>query len=135
MTVTEYGPALPMRAYNSVWQLRGDAWSSLADATKRLFETSLPADQGDTLRKEVASLLQLLDPIETYWAYPGREQLHRLREMCEDDDYETAMRIADTISRHLVRHERGRPVFEVLIVDDISQDEVQAFLAGYRPRG
>jgi len=126
MTVTEYGPALPMRAYNSVWQLRGDAWSSLADATKRLFETSLPADQGDTLRKEVASLLQLLDPIETYWAYPGREQLHRLREMCEDDDYETAMRIADTISRHLVRHERGRPVFEVLIVDDISQDEVQA---------
>ena len=72
MTVTEYGPGLPVRAYNSVWQLRGDAWSSLADATKRLFETSLPADQTDTLRKEVASLIQLLDPIETYWAYPGR---------------------------------------------------------------
>ena len=65
MTVAEYGPALPLRAYNSVWQLRGDAWSSLADATKRLFETSLPADQNETLRKEVASLLQLLDPIET----------------------------------------------------------------------
>ena len=127
MTVTEYGPALPVRAYNSVWQLRGDAWSSLADATKRLFETSLPADQSDTLRTEVASLLQLLDPIETYWAYPGREQLHRVREMCEDDDYEAAMRIADTVSRHLVRHETaGRPVFEVLIVDDISAAEAEA---------
>jgi hypothetical protein len=65
MTVTEYGQWLPARAYNSVWQLRGDAWSSLADATKRLFESSLHADQNDTLRKEVASLFQLLDPIET----------------------------------------------------------------------
>jgi arginine decarboxylase len=127
MTVTEYGPALLARAYNSVWQLRGDAWSSLADATKRLFDTSLPANQSDTLRSEVAALLQLLDPLETYWAYPGREQLHQLREMCEDDDYEAAMRIADTVNRHLVRHETvGRPVFEVLIVDDISQDEAQA---------
>jgi arginine decarboxylase len=127
MTVAEYGPALPLRAYNSVWQLRGDAWSSLADATKRLFETSLPADQSDMLRKEVASLLQVLDPIETYWAYPGREQLHRVREMCEDDDYEAAMRTADTVSRQLVRHERvDRPVFEVLIVDDISAAEAEA---------
>ena len=127
MTVTEYGPTLPVRAYNSVWQLRGDAWSSLADATKRLVEASLPADQSDTLRKEVASLLQLLDPIESYWAYPGREQLHQIREMCEDDDYEAAMRIADTVSRHLVRHETaGRPVFEVLIVDDISTAEAEA---------
>jgi len=127
MTVTEYGQWLPARAYNSVWQLRGDAWSSLADATKRLFESSLHADQNDTLRKEVASLFQLLDPIETYWAYPGREQLHQLRDMCEDGDYEAAMRIAVTVSRHLIRHEiAGRPVFEVLIVDDISAAEAQA---------
>ena len=116
-----------MRAYNSVWQLRGDAWSSLADATKRLLKPRCRQTRATHYERRLPPLLQLLDPIESYWAYPGREQLHQIREMCEDEDYEAAMRIADTVSRHLVRHETaGRPVFEVLIVDDISTAEAEA---------
>jgi hypothetical protein len=34
-----------LRAYNSVWQLRVDTWSSITDVTKRLSDATLPQDQ------------------------------------------------------------------------------------------
>jgi arginine decarboxylase len=138
---------LPLRAYSSVWQLRGDAWSSLADATKRLADASGPADRRDTLQKEITDTLRLLDPLETYWAYPGRGQLQQLREMCEEADFESAAQLAGTVAAGLSGHVRdaapavqpadedgparpaepaGRPAFEVLVVDDISATEGQA---------
>ena len=52
-----------LHAYTSVWRLRADAWTSLADVTKRLADTLTPTDLRPGL---------LLDPLETYWAYPGR---------------------------------------------------------------
>ena len=33
------------QAYNSVWQLRVDTWSSITDVTKRLSDATLPQDQ------------------------------------------------------------------------------------------
>src|SRR6266540_1435775 len=143
---------LPLRAYSSVWQLRGDAWSSLADATKRLVDASVPANRRDTLQKEITDTLLLLDPLETYWAYPGRGQLQRLREMCEEGDFESAAQIADTVAAGLSGAVRaagpalqpaeedrparpeptGRPAFEVLVVDDIPTTEGEALREAMR---
>jgi hypothetical protein len=54
-----------LHAYTSMWRLRGDAWASLADLTKRLSDALTPEDQRPALRDEVSELVRLLDPRPT----------------------------------------------------------------------
>ena len=61
-----------LHAYTSVWRLRADAWTSLADVTKRLADALTPTDLRPGLQARITELVLLLDPLETYWAYPGR---------------------------------------------------------------
>ena len=67
----------------------------------------------------------LLDPLETHWAYPGRGQLQQIGALCAARDYESAMRLTDTVSRQLSGRDdpTGRPVFQVLVVDHIPTPE------------
>ena len=85
-----------LHAYTSMFRLRGDAWASLADLTKRLSDALTPEDQRLALRDEVSELVRLLDPLETYWAYPGRTHLERVASLCDVGDYDSAMQMADT---------------------------------------
>src|SRR5215203_6173822 len=86
-------------AYTSVWRLRGDAWASLADVTKRLSDTGTPDELRPALHDEATELVRLLDPLETYWAHPGRSRLEQIALLCDTGDYEPAMRKADTVTR------------------------------------
>jgi arginine decarboxylase len=140
-------PTTPrLHAYTSMWRLRGDAWASLADLTQRLSDALTPEDQRPALRDEVSELVRLLDPLETYWAYPGRIHLERVASLCDVGDYESAMQMADTVTRVIsgnaedvtqpergdaasavgrVAHDPlGRPAFQVLVVDDLPEAEL-----------
>src|SRR6516225_1186653 len=118
---------LPLPAYNSVWQLRADAWNSLKDATSRLPDAAARGVGKGALMRQVSDLLELLDPIEGYWAYPGRQQFLELHEL--------TARITRALSRDVhplspgslsaggdrqpgqdVEIASGRPQFEVLVV-------------------
>ena len=59
-----------LHAYTSVWRLRADAWTSLADVTKRLADALTPPDLRPGLQARITELVLLLDPLETYWATP-----------------------------------------------------------------
>ena len=55
-------------AYNSVWQLRGDAWCRLDEAADRL---TRPTTDGALKERYVAicqDLLTQLTPLEPYWS-------------------------------------------------------------------
>jgi arginine decarboxylase len=136
-------------AYNSVWQLRVDAWSSIADVTKRLHDASLPQDRRADLEGELGALLDLVAPIENYWAFPGPQRVGQLRELLVAREYELASRTVEAIARRLVGDpspaerdllygqgddERpvqpvpvqpvlGRPSFEVLVVADLTNQD------------
>jgi hypothetical protein len=114
-----------LHAYTSVWRLRADAWTSLADVTKRLADTLTPTDLRPGLQARITELVLLLDPLETYWAYPGRGQLQQIGALCDTGDYESAMRLTDAVSRQLSGRDdpTGRPVFQVLVVDDVPTPE------------
>jgi arginine decarboxylase len=101
-----------LRAYTSVWRLRADAWTSLADVTKRLAALT-PTDLRPGLQARITELVLLLDPLETYWAYPGRGQWQQIGALCDTGDYESAMRLTDAVSRQLSGRDdpTGRPVF------------------------
>jgi hypothetical protein len=54
-----------LHTYTSMWRLRGDAWASLADVTKRLSDALTPDAQRPALQEEARELVRLLDPLET----------------------------------------------------------------------
>jgi hypothetical protein len=79
----------------------------LADVTKRLADTLTPTDLRPGLQARTTEPVLLLDPLKTYWAYPDRGQLQQIGALCDTGDYESAMRLTDTVSRLAVRP--GRP--------------------------
>ncbi|GAB7070448.1 ornithine decarboxylase [Mycobacterium hodleri] len=65
-------------AYNSVWQLRGDAWCRLEEAADRLTRTTTTGELKDEYVARCGELLAALTPLEPYWAYPGTPQFARV---------------------------------------------------------
>lgn len=54
-------------AYNSVWQLRGDAWCRLEEAADRLTRTTTTGELKDQYTLICRDLLATLTPPEPYW--------------------------------------------------------------------
>ena len=151
------GPELT--AHASIWWLRVDAWASLADITKRLADPLTAREQHRALQVQITDLVLLLDPLEAYWAYPGRDYLQQIAALCDTADYKPAMRLADTVTRTLSgevanlgaapepidgrdgsngaqigERTADRPSFQVLVVDDIPTAETQAMRREMRGR-
>jgi len=131
---------LTSRVYNSVWQLRADAWVSLAEVTRRLVTdppdsapngpgASLPepagADPGAGLPQRVEELLRLLEPIENCWAFPGRSGLSELRRLHRLGDPKALAARTAELNRALVSgsYRTRRPYFEVLVVGEMDSGE------------
>lgn len=64
-------------AYNTVWQLRADAWCRLEEAADRLSRPTTP-ELKERYVGIVGDLLTVLTPLEPYWAYPGSPQFARM---------------------------------------------------------
>jgi arginine/lysine/ornithine decarboxylase len=148
----------PVRAYNSVWQLRVDTWSSIADVTKRLSDATLPQDQRAAMEGDLGQLLNLVAPVETYWAHPGPQRIGELRKLLAARQYEPASLTVDAILRRLIGDpapadlgvpptraddqragqpaseelRRVRPSFEVLVVGDLTGQEADRLRAELR---
>ncbi len=89
------------RAYNSVWQLRGDAWCRLEEAADRL---TRPTTDGALKERYVAicqDLLTQLTPLEPYWAYPGSPQFARVQRMFAGGSYDKFAHAVTRINRAL----------------------------------
>lgn len=66
-------------AYNSAWQLRGDAWCRLDEAADRLTRTTTTGELKDEYVGICQELLATLAPLEPYWAYPGTPQFAKVQ--------------------------------------------------------
>ncbi len=88
-------------AYNSVWQLRGDAWCRLEEAADRL---TRPTTVGP-LKEEYAAicldLLATLTPLEPYRAYPGSPQFSRVQRLFSAGSYDKFAHAVTRINRAL----------------------------------
>ena len=141
-------------AYNSVWQLRADAWSNLEEASSRLAALLAAGQPGDEVREELGRLLELLDPIEQYWGFPGKQRFEQVLRLSAAADYDRLARMVAGINRALVtdsfrdgvswppdsaqgeltgpgegaveKPAGGRPYFEVLIVEEMSARQERA---------
>jgi arginine decarboxylase len=142
-----------MLAYNSLWQLRNDAWSSLEESTAQLalaFSQQRPVEQ---LTETVAEGLNVLGPIERFWAFPGTHAFQKVRRLFAAGKYDRCATLVARLNRTLATDSyRGgqaweagaddetygrephqsdaartdRPYFEVLVVEDMTEDQERA---------
>ncbi|MCB9079008.1 MAG: aminotransferase class I/II-fold pyridoxal phosphate-dependent enzyme [Anaerolineaceae bacterium] len=89
------------RHYNAS-QLRTDTWNNLKQAVKHLEEKH--KSQADTaqLREQIQDIFDLLEPIESYWAFPGKEAMQQLETLFERHEYHLLTNAVNRIVRMLV---------------------------------
>ncbi|MEZ5463122.1 aminotransferase class I/II-fold pyridoxal phosphate-dependent enzyme [Dokdonella sp.] len=141
--------------YYSASQLRNDRWTALKSLAVQLAGVKTET-QRSRLTGKVEALLHWLDPIEAYWAFPGRRGLDQLQKMMTRHDYQDLARAVTRMVRALQsgtyrrrlgdyfgdtdrdineeeeivetqeQRTRSRPFFEILIVDDLSPAQQDA---------
>ena len=90
---------LTFSQYYNASQLRADTWSRLKHDALHLPEAR--EREAARLRESVAEALDLLEPIESYWVFPGRDAISGLRRLLETQDYRNLAALAGRIVRAL----------------------------------
>src|SRR5512146_2336521 len=88
-------------AYNTVWQLRADAWCRLEEAAERLSWPTASAQTKEQYAAVVSDLLGQLTPLEPYWAFPGAPQFARMQRLFAGGQYDKFSRTVSRINRAL----------------------------------
>jgi arginine decarboxylase len=144
--------------YYNASQLRADSWNRLKGCTGRLVGGH-GGRNAAKLKRQAEEILTLLEPIESYWAFPGRIAFHQLRRLLLAEDYEALERIVGRVVRALMSNSYrrrsvtvsvqdegetedeelvesleeqtyARPYFEVLIVDNVTPAQEHGVRAG-----
>ncbi len=151
---------LTFSQYYNASQLRADTWSRLKHDALRLAEDVARSRDVERLRESVADAIDLLEPIEGYWVFPGREAIDGLRRLLDAADYRNLATLAGRIVRALATDAyrrrtislrisedageaeselevaedlvHGRPYFEVLVVDTMGPAQEAALKQGMR---
>ncbi|MDX0852736.1 aminotransferase class I/II-fold pyridoxal phosphate-dependent enzyme [Sinorhizobium medicae] len=125
----------------NIRKLRSDSWTLLVDDLRRLLTISPDHSDFIATLKKVTRTIEVLPPIETYWAFPGARNLAELKGMIERREllqaHLAARRIHKMLADQTYRHDSvsleeerqaqlSRPYFEVLIVDEMSASEQEA---------
>ena len=135
--------------YYAARRQRTDLWQGL----KTLSDEWAEEGRSAKLLKRIEENLDSLDRLESYFAYPGRDVVGRLRHFSETEDQDAFARLSHFVVRMLVSHayrmyldedetsswpepkgddplpvhpglvEDERPYFEVLVVDDLTTAE------------
>ena len=78
---------ITINLYRSVWEVRNDGWVHLSDNARRLADAEVVGGDVEPARQAVTEALDLLEPIESYWAFPGRHGFLRLLSLFQDREY------------------------------------------------
>ncbi|MBD3665101.1 aminotransferase class I/II-fold pyridoxal phosphate-dependent enzyme [Sulfitobacter sp. TSTF-M16] len=141
-----------MNDYSSAIQLRSDRWSALREVTSAL-KRSPPQQSIAKLNKQAQDLFESLALIEPYWAFPGMAAFDHMRRQFEHGNVADLAFAVNRVTRALttgayrrrsIPLERdsvdeeehadeamlppearamAKPYFEVLIVDDVSDQQ------------
>jgi arginine decarboxylase len=106
------------RAYNSVWQLRGDAWCRLEEAADRLTRTTTTGALKEQYVAICKDLLNQLTPLEPYWAYPGSPQFAKVQRLFSAGSYDKFAHAAARINRALTTESYRSGAVDTAGLDD-----------------
>ncbi len=137
-------------AYNSTWQIRNDAWCSLEETSGQLLLAGAQHRPFGDMDEAITKLLDVLGPIERFWAFPGMPAFQKMRRLFTAGKYDRFAALVRGINRalatdsyrsghtwdlgaeddaldhaaHPLENARvDRPYFEVLIVEDMTEHQ------------
>ena len=157
-TKTGSAPRASLGDYYNASQFRVDTWNRFKILTSRLERGQVSRPGIEPLRQQARVALDLLSPIESYWAFPGRVAFNQLRRLLDNEDYSDLARAAARIVRALMSNSyrrrfvptifpseeeeedeqsetaeeqaHARPYFEVLVVDNITASQEHTLRTG-----
>ena len=96
-------PAAPPTAVTeipySATQLRSDQWSALQDVTQSLSKAVHAGKSVAPLQERAQQVLQTLEPMEMFWAFPGRSVFERLNELMRAENFDQLASVVRRIVR------------------------------------
>ena len=92
----------------SASQTRLDNWNKLKTVTLRLDEPDIEDEYTQKLVKKASKLLLKLEPVEMYWAFPGRSVFLELVEIFSSGDYHKTNNVVRRIVRALMSNSYRR---------------------------
>ncbi len=95
-------PVANTKAYNSLWQFKADAWSSLEDAAVELSVASSGEGSPERAAHTATELLDVLGPIERLYAYPGTREFSKVRRLFAAGKYDQFAAMVGEINRAFV---------------------------------
>ena len=140
-------------AYNSLWQLRNDTWSSLEESTTQLALAGAQQRSVERLVERVTRSLDILGSVERFWAFPGAQTFREVQRLFAADEYDRLAAAVGRANRALVtesyrggqawdlraddeaydrdtrpvkQHRTDRPYFEVLVIEDLTEEQESA---------
>ena len=99
MTTDTKTTSLDLKDFFSATDARQDRWQRLNSAAKAL---SLPRPAAP-LSQQVDQLLAEIEPLESYWAYPGPSLFAELRNLASGGDRAAFARLTERVSKALLR--------------------------------
>ncbi len=88
-----------LNAYHSITQFRADHWKALNDDTSALAETAAQGVDHEELKRHVAEGLALLEPIDSYWAFPSNRDFEHFFQLFEEERFQDLSRVIARASR------------------------------------
>ena len=73
--------------YYNASQLRADTWNRLKSYADRLTRIERGSERHSEIRRKAVEALEILTPVESYWAFPGHEAFGRLGDLLNREDY------------------------------------------------
>jgi hypothetical protein len=89
-------------AYNSLWQVRTDAWSTLEETSAQLALAGAQERPVEQLTDTVAGVLRVLGPVERLWAFPGAQLYRQVERLFGSHKYEQFAAVVAGINRALI---------------------------------
>ncbi len=90
---------VPVDDHYSATQLRADRWSALQDVTHQISDAVHDGRGIQRLRDQAMELVDILEPIEMFWAFPGRFAFERLKQLLKRENYDELAQLVRRIVR------------------------------------
>ena len=126
---------ISLNAYHSVMQVRTDGWGRLKKNTSQLAEAVLEGREHKKIQQQVTADLALLRPIDSYWAFPSRQDFEYLDDLFDSGDYGKLSRAVARVSRALASLSyRHRPINLQVEDEQSSAEEGEEFSDAHEER-
>jgi arginine decarboxylase len=105
--------------------MRADTWQQLKHDALSLAEQRVEGARAERVRQRIREALDLLEPFETYWAFPGREAFTHLHRLYGRENFKGFAAVVTRIVRTLVSGSYRRRKVNLLEIEDEEDKEDQ----------